>query len=216
MSLPIEHLPDELLTIVLSSLPKSDLKKARLVNLRWGQLGAPYLFQRIYFAPHPNEEISNLFSNISNKIAFGRSITELVYDGRLFAPAISTSDDRYKWWYQQFLPDTTTRGPLNPDDIATEERQNLFLNESRSLYSALFYRREELQDNGRGLTALVAGIRNMPNLKQVVIRNRHSLEVDPVVRPTDTHRWYRARTTSSFGSNFPPADSNHCDHDAAA
>lgn len=78
----IPHLPDELLTELLSSLPKSGLKSARLTCLRWSRIGAESLFQRVYFAPRKGTMAR--FEMIAGHPIVSKSINGLVYDARLF------------------------------------------------------------------------------------------------------------------------------------
>lgn len=82
----LQGLPDELLVYVLGYLPVSDLKSARLTCTRYGRIGAQWLFQCVYFAPR--KSVIETFLNISTNPTFARTVTELVYDGRLFLPEL--------------------------------------------------------------------------------------------------------------------------------
>lgn len=97
----LQDLPDELLVEVLGYLPKSDLKSARLACTRYGRIGAQWLFQRVYFAPR--KSVIETFLNISANPTFARTVTELVYDGRLFLPEL-VAYKPYKKAFDAYIP----------------------------------------------------------------------------------------------------------------
>lgn len=92
-------LPNEVLANIFSCLPQADRGKARLTDRRWyvwtpylhynvstnssrSQVGAEWLFCRVYFAPAQSS--IERFNNIVSREPFRRNIKELVYDARLF------------------------------------------------------------------------------------------------------------------------------------
>ena len=80
--------PDEVLVEILGMLPKQDLKIARLTCTLWSTAGAKWMFRRVYFAPR--NATMKTFSSIAANPAFARNVKELIYDGRLFLPRLST------------------------------------------------------------------------------------------------------------------------------
>ena len=78
----MNHIPNEILSEILQHLESDSLKNARLTCRRWASAGAGKLFKRVYFAPH--EEIMDVFTDITSDPTFAASVTELVYDARLF------------------------------------------------------------------------------------------------------------------------------------
>ena len=110
---------------VFGYLPKSDLKSARLTCTRYGQIGAQWLFQRLYFAPRraPIE----IFLNICANPTFARTVTELVYDARLLVgyPRLDDQqesifegqkDHEALWTGLKNLPNITVVSAFDPGD----------------------------------------------------------------------------------------------------
>lgn len=75
-------IPTEIIQDILLELPKADIKSVRLTCQRLSNLASGYLFQRIYFAPR--QKVMKDFAKIANHPIFCNSITEVVYDARLF------------------------------------------------------------------------------------------------------------------------------------
>lgn len=119
MAPQLQDFPDELLVEVLGYLPKSDLKSARLTCTRYASIGAQWLFQRVYFAPR--KAAMDTFLNISANPTFARTVTELVYDGRLFVPELAA----YKPFKEAF--DGYIRASYDSDFMNSEERFNAFI-----------------------------------------------------------------------------------------
>ena len=90
-------LPDELLLKIISLLPQSELKAARLTCSRWRNLGAELLFERVYCAPR--KLTLERLSHIAEISHFCRYVRELVYDGHAYLrndAAISTYQRLYE------------------------------------------------------------------------------------------------------------------------
>ena len=119
----LQDLPDELLVEVLGYLPKSDLKSARLASTRYGRIGAQWLFQRVYFAPR--KSVIEIFLNISANPTFARTVTELVYDGRLFLPEL-VDYKPYKKAFDKYIsgPENNLHGVGDRDTADGDEVGN--------------------------------------------------------------------------------------------
>ena len=114
----LQGLPDELLVKVLSYLPKSDLKSTRLTCTRYGRIGAQWLFPRVYFAPR--KSAIETFLNITANPSFARTVTELVYDGRLFLPEFAAYKP-YKEAFDANIPHITIQDRHGVDDVDTAD-----------------------------------------------------------------------------------------------
>ena len=78
----IKKIPAEILTECLRLLPIHVAKTARLVCRRWSDTIARWLFQRVYFRPHPG--IMVIFEQITSNPLYAAGVTELVYDANMF------------------------------------------------------------------------------------------------------------------------------------
>ena len=82
MVFTLQELPNELLDGIFAHLPRADLKSARHICLRWSDVGAKYLFHRVYIAPRKGPMA--ILLKVASHPVFCKSIKEVVYDGRLF------------------------------------------------------------------------------------------------------------------------------------
>lgn len=196
----MDHLPDELLHMVLLELPKGDLKAARLVCSRFSEVGACLLFKRIYFAPRKN--VMEDLESVATHPVFSKSIKELVYDTRLFSSYMfheRTGDgcdgncDLYRecrWTDREELlrwyPEKIHSGN-SIEQIA--KRYNDFNTQQESI----FCHHEDYE-------VLLRGFKRLPNLTRLEL-------IDHFVSPssgTTKHEWYQQRTRAEFGELISP------------
>lgn len=194
----IQAFPDELLVQVLGYLPVSDLKSARLTSTRYGRIGAQWLFQRVYFAPR--KSVIKTFLKISANVIFARSVTELVYDGRLFLPEL-VAYKPYKIAYDAYnnvQPCVGYRDPADADQVGNGTRstnnadsdttppsslsatyrpissevyhESLATNFGR--YIRMFEQQQSILEDQKDYKALLTGLSNLPNITNVTIRDK--------------------------------------------
>jgi len=84
---PLPPLPFEILSQILSYLPPSSLRSARLTSRTLAKIGAHHLLSRIYLAPRPATLAA--FTSITQHPIFSRTITEIVYDDTLLEAALT-------------------------------------------------------------------------------------------------------------------------------
>ena len=82
-------LPNEVLSLVLSHLFKSDLKKVRLVCRLWSEMAIPTLYERVYVSPHSKD--LEVFNSIASNKHLSEVVKEVVYDASYFNPNLSKS-----------------------------------------------------------------------------------------------------------------------------
>ena len=119
MATTIRNLPDELLVEMLGKLLKKDLKSARLVCTLWSTAGAQWMFERVYFAPRKTS--MKLFTDIAANPAFARNVKELVYDGRLFLPELSTFPSYYSAFHARMLEEVNVCGDYVRNCLVVDE-----------------------------------------------------------------------------------------------
>lgn len=199
MTPTLQDLPDELLVEVLGYLPKSDLKSARLASTRYGRIGAQWLFQRVYFAPR--KSVIEIFLNISANPTFARTVTELVYDGRLFLPEL-VAYRPYKEAFDANIPHTYipdrhgvderdtadadlvgdgSRPTNNADSdgtplsrSATRRREVYHETLANHLvhYTRLFEQQQCILGDQKDYEALLTGLTNLPHITTVTILDK--------------------------------------------
>ena len=119
MATTIRNLPDELLVEILGKLLKKDLKSARLVCTLWSTAGAQWMFERVYFAPRKTS--MKIFTDIAANPAFARNVKELVYDGRLFLPELSTFPSYYSAFNARMLEEVNVCGHYVRNCLVVDE-----------------------------------------------------------------------------------------------
>ena len=202
MSFQLQNLPEELLVQVLGYLPKKDLKSARLTCSQIARTGAQWLFQRVYFAPR--KSAIETFINIYSNPVFARTVTELVYDGRLFLSEF-THYESYKEAFDAFM---VIQFPGDMDDVeqANEAyyRQIASVNwkstnaegygesllATLSRYLHLLDQQQRILENKEDYEALCAGLKNLPNITTIIVLDQFLECYDWVSLRTDDHWWY--------------------------
>ena len=210
MTSGVTSLPDELLAAILSHISKSDLKNARSTCLRWSNIGAEFLFQRVYFAPRKGE--MELFSNITSHPIFSRTIKEVVYDGRLFVSPYSDRQrflDQYQSWIDATCPDM--RFDMVDEELVVEhwgpdDSGSLTWIPSsvpdlvKAIYSSyleLLSEQEDILANGRDFELLCSGFKEMPLITTLTIMDHFNFPVYQDWLPFDEreHSKYFVGTT---------------------
>ena len=221
MSPQLHSLPYELVAEVLSRLPKSDLKSARLTCVRLGRIGAQWLFQRVYFAPR--QSAIETFLNVSSNPEFARNVTELVYDGRLFLEEL-TDYGSYKATYFKdcqlnedldfnivekaamgeparfWLWDT---GDEDYEDYHDDYHDNLV--DTLVGYTHLFNEQQQIIRDKRDYEALCAGLQNLPNITTVLILDNFFQCEDWIPVKIDDHPWYHEQSQRETAVPIPPS-----------
>lgn len=143
MPLQLQDLPDELLTTILSYLPKLDLKEARLTCVRWSNIGVEGLFQRVYFAPR--KDVMQRFADVTGHPIFSRTIKEVVYDGTLFQSRL-INEQTLRKHYEDFvqLPEDD-RQALGIATSGTSRKLRNFVAMVSSMFPKFWRMHEELQ-----------------------------------------------------------------------
>ena len=187
MAPELQTLPDELLLEVLRRLLKSDLKSARLTCTRLGGIGAQWLFQRVYFAPH--ESAIETFLNITANPVFAHTVTELIYDGRLFLHELTA--------YESY------RATFHSPSLVVEQRNceddHESIVESLSRYKRLFHEQQSILADRKDFEALSSGLKKLPMLTIITVRNDFSSVChDWVPLRQVEHSWYHKRSKHEF------------------
>ncbi|CAD6585145.1 MAG: hypothetical protein ASARMPREDX12_001915 [Alectoria sarmentosa] len=221
MAPQLQGLPDELLVEVFRYLPKADLKSARLTCTRYAHVGAQWLFQRVYFAP--SKAAIDTFLNISANPTFARTVTELVYDGRLFLPEL-TAYKPFKEAFDAIIRDedgeddgniagadqagdrtqstnnigrdTTTPSRSMKPLWKTEgdERYHEFLANSLVRYTRLVDQQQSILEDQKDYEALCTGLKNLPNISTVIVLDEFLQCCDWTPLRFDNHSWYHQRS----------------------
>ena len=230
MANQLDKLPVEVLVEVLSSLPKADLKQARLSCRRLRNAGDRWLFQRIYFAPR--EKTMDAFKHIAANPAFNRHVTEIIYDGRLFQQHFLEPEMYYKAYhvYVQLLGEEGERAVMadceraekemkrDMKDIkrtgsAPSERERAALKalrertyhgrvfKSMKQYVQFYIQQERIFDTGTDSDMLCAGLKQMPNIDRLSIFDRFA-KADQTWGVE--HSWYENESTKDFGCSLAP------------
>lgn len=201
MAPQLQDFPDELLVEVLGYLPKSDLKSARLTCTRYASIGAQWLFQRVYFAPR--KAAMDTFLKISANPTFARTVTELVYDARLFLPELAAYKP-FKEAFDAHIEDEfgeddeniagvdqagDSTGPINnvDDDNRAlsrstvsrrknlgDERYHEFLANNLVRYARLVDQQQSILKDRKDYEALSAGLRKFPSISKTTILDHFS------------------------------------------
>lgn len=91
----VKKLPTEIVRECLRHLPTVEAKSARLVCRLWSDIIAHWLFQRIYFRPHP--EIMDIFEKITSNQLYALGVNELICDARMFADCPIKTLEKWKY-----------------------------------------------------------------------------------------------------------------------
>lgn len=163
------------------------------------------------------------FLNISANPTFARTVTELVYDGRLFLPELAA----YKPFKEAFGAhredgynhddaDTAdadqagdSAGPTNyVDDDATtlswsaisgwrntgDERYHQLLANDLLCYTRLVDQQQSIFEGEKDHEALCTGLENLPNITAVIVLDNFSQCCDWTPLRADDHSWYNHRS----------------------
>ena len=217
MSSQLQNLPEELLVQVLGYLPKSDLKSARLTCSQIARTGAEWLFQRVYFAPR--KSAIETFINIYSNPVFARTVTELIYDGRLFSSEFTT----YKSYEEAFDAFMVIQFPDDFGDVEQADeccRRQLAIDDWKSTgaerglesfadflacYTRLLEQQQRMFEKKDDYKALCAGLKKLPNITTVIVLDRFSEFCDWVSLRTDDHSWYHRRSQCEIAVPVPPS-----------
>lgn len=200
----IGDLPDEVLVICLSFLPKADLKSARLTCAHWGRIGAERLFDRVFFAPR--KEILEYFKRVSDNPVFSKNITELVYDARLFRKH-KLSYQAFKNFYDSVEEDKQDLEESDRGAWSEHNNQNELyrarVSQSLLQYTLAFYQQNYILEGSHDYI-LCDGLKRMPNIKRVTILDGFS-DLDLVPQGSETYSWYNHKSTSGRGPALQPS-----------
>ena len=210
MAPQLQGLPDELLVDVLGYLPKSDLKSARLTCARHGHIGAQWLFQRVYFAPR--KAAIDTFLNISANPIFARTVTELVYDGRLFSLERTTYTP-YKKAFDAYCQNHAQnenardddRSPMDIDVDLNSANHHEYLANSLVNYNRLFDQQQSILENQKDYEALLLGFKKFPNITTVIVLDIFYEVRDWVALRGDDHSWYHQRSEREINTPIAPS-----------
>lgn len=218
----ITYLLEEVLVEMLSFLPKSDLKSARLTCVQWGRLGAEWLFQRVYFAPR--QVAMQDFLSIAANPRFSRKVKALVYDARLFIPELATFPT-YRQAYAAVVNKRNACG-IHIDDWFPEDTdirsQHIEDHRVNSLvrYVRLLDKQQDLLKEEKDTMALSKGLRHFDKLSKVTICDDFSQFPDRVTESYGDYDWYDQRSAEGFGRAIAPsgwhfgfANLNHWEND---
>lgn len=193
MATRFQDLPDELLVQILGYLPRSDLKCARLSCTRCGHTGAQWLFQRVYFAPR--KAAIDTFLSISANPGFARSVTELVYDGRLFVSEL-TDCSRFKTAFDECLnaPNSDLNGATYDEVLAN----------SLIRYTSLYDQQQSILQDCKDYEALLTGLNNFSNITTVIALDVFCQNYRGKAHPKDDRSWYTRRSRLEIAEPIAP------------
>ena len=180
-------LPNEILSIILSYLFKSDLKRIRLVCKLWSEMAIPTLYDRVYVSPHSRD--LEVFNSIASEKHLSKFVKELVYDASSFDMDLSKSVylSRLLSQTEELIAELAEETVFNSPDrhvnsflkFAQGPYQDLlqpiftyrFVDQGYSRYCELAEEQEELFDSGQFLVELCQGLRSLPKLHRVTIHD---------------------------------------------
>ncbi|MCJ1450994.1 hypothetical protein MMC28_001328 [Mycoblastus sanguinarius] len=200
MGAQVQDLPDELLVQILGSVPKLDLKSARLTCIRWGNVGSKWLFRRVYFAPR--EATMQTFTNIATHPVFGRNLKALIYDRRLFLDDLLDFES-----YRQHYDYEITRKSETMVDFPGDEAHHENVALSLAQYKQFIVDQRDIFEGSKDFEVLSVGLRMLPNIVKIVCcdtvsdRKKYRSIFD---HAKDDHEWYENRSTQEFGLAIKP------------
>jgi len=151
----------EVFLIIFSYFQKADLKPSRLVGRMFNDLIIPFLFDKIYISP----QYLNLavFRSISQSPHLAKHVKELVYDATEF-----TNDmDEATYDFEIVLQAGRSRQPTVPciqSDTGYRSYQQFAMDQ------------EKLISSEEDFTHLCTGLRLMPNITRVVVKDFWDVE----------------------------------------
>ena len=192
MAITVQTFPNELLEKILSLVTKPDLKSARLVCLRWRDVGAKFLFQRVYIAPRKGPV--TLLENITSHPVFSKSIKEVVYDGRLFEEdlldevryrdRLREAHDAYCEWEESAL------------DKITNGYRSSYCN-----FKALYHEQQDILRSFTEHHILHDRLARLPNVVKVVITD---VFMDDLPARLCDHYCFNDSLSKELGRSFTP------------
>ena len=192
MACKLDDIPNEILGEILLQLDLGSLKSARQACSRWAKEGARGLFRRIYFAP--NENIMDRFLKITSRPALAISVTELVYDARMFWECFTKRDAHSVMFNQQIFPHIVKGGyygvfECDDEVYGDSSKTQMYSHESFDRYVRFFDQQKKILDEGKDYHILCQGLSRLPNLKVVTISDVSETEDCGSYREP-VHRWY--------------------------
>ena len=191
--LTLQDFPNELLEWILCRLPKTDLKSARLVCLRWSDVGAKFLFHRVYIAPRKGPMA--ILLKVASHPVFSLSIKEVVYDGRLFEKDLldevkyrDNLRDAHDYWAEEL-------GETGMNNI-TKGYESSFRN-----FKTLYNEQQDILHSFVEHRVLHDILAKLPNVVKVVITD---IFIDDLpTRPCD-HYCFNDALSKELGRSFTP------------
>ncbi|MCJ1484666.1 hypothetical protein MMC06_004839 [Schaereria dolodes] len=146
------RIPFEVLSSILSYLPKKSMKEARFVCKNWSELVVPSLYNKIVISPQvPNMKV---FRYISQHEVYSKCVRELVYDMTWFQSNISFEE------YEKELRRDQYKGEqVDLSDI--DLQQGLVLHMEHALIQ------DRLLNDSRYLALMCIGLLNLTQLRMV-------------------------------------------------
>ena len=192
----IHRLPDEISVQIFSSLLKRDVKEARLTCTRWANVGAQWLFERVYVAPR-RSAMKDLASIAADQ-RFSLSVKELIYDARLFLPQM-THPSRYRAAYDE---------ELDWNEYLINQRieslqDNSYVN-SLYDYTCLLEEQRTLLRDWDEQADLAKSMRAFSNATRVIVSD--NFRENRLIH--DDLGWYELRSSSHFRRALGPAFSH--------
>ena len=174
MSPLLMSLPNELLLIMIESLPKSDLISVRLTFAFLSRLSARFFSQRVYFALR-KARIEG-FRNIAQHPVLCRDVRELVYDAGLFDSELAHDTLKYEEDYFDLnchtCLDCHTYLDCHKFLLASKNFTAVDYGEmlrSQASYVTHLIDQEAIVRKKGDLSALATGLKNMPRIERLSI-----------------------------------------------
>lgn len=183
-------LPNEILSMIMRRLRKSDLKAARLVCRLWSSLVIRFLFNRVYISPR--ELDLEVFKSITSSQRLSWAVRELVYDASHFVLDLDLEFYVKRLLYQaskltcglkrdqfhspdaevnEFLEFSTYDGRLRRYPIEDIGKYDI-VNRGYDYYTRQAAEQHEIFGSGRFLTQLYTGLSTLANIARVTITDR--------------------------------------------
>ena len=189
------HLPDELLSIVLSSLSPGELQISRLVCRRWSYNGARYMFPRLYFRPHT--EIMGVFDTIIQNPVFAAGVSEIVYDTRMFLSCLLSAPIYQAAW------DALCGAVMPPKPVDGLEALHA-LHRSHQQYIQLYHDQQRIIDARIDSQMLFDAMKRLPNLKSVQLLDDFEPPLRSIAHRETDCMWYREWSDEQFWEHSIP------------
>ena len=175
--------PQEIVWRIFQSLDMPSCKKARLICRQWGQVGAYFLSDRIYFAPR--SDLLEAFRDITANPVIAGNIRELVYDARMF--------------WQGMLEGAM----YNPASISDQDMNSAGTSCRR--YASLLQEQTSILAAKEDLEVLCRGLRSLPKLERVMILDsfKEPLFHHPFLQ--NGYDWYHRKSAAAFNGIVSPS-----------